>query len=175
MPDPALSDAIREAYASAPVDEIIYHTLEIWHPLFTVPIRVVRDRAALAARLEAQAPRDAGEMVDFVPWGFDIVPPDQTSTGLPQCVIEIDNVSREITAQLNEAVRGPDPVTAIYRACLSDALEDGPENDPPLVLTLMTVTADMFRIRAKAGFPDLLNKAFPALEYDLETFPGLVR
>lgn len=175
MPDPTLSDAIREAYASAPVDEVIYHTLEIWHPSFTQPIRVVRDRDALDARIEAGAARNAGEIVTFIAWGFDIVPPDQTSTGVPQAVIEIDNVSREITAQLDLAVQDTDPVTAIYRAYLSDALDDGPENDPPLELTLLSVTADMFRIRATAGFPNLLNKQFPALEYDLETFPGLAR
>lgn len=35
MPDPTLSAAILEAYASAPTDEVIYHTLEIWHPVFT--------------------------------------------------------------------------------------------------------------------------------------------
>ena len=48
MPDPALSEAIREAYASAPADVVVLHTLEIWHPSFTEdgvakPIRVVRN------------------------------------------------------------------------------------------------------------------------------------
>ena len=50
MPDAALSTAIKEAYASAPVSDVIYHTLEIWHTLFSVPIRVVRDFAPLARR-----------------------------------------------------------------------------------------------------------------------------
>ena len=48
MPDPALSAAIREAYASAPADVVVLHTLEIWHPAFVEdglasPIRVVRN------------------------------------------------------------------------------------------------------------------------------------
>lgn len=48
MPDSTLSQAIREAYASAPSDTIILHTLEIWHPTFVEngvpqPIRVVRN------------------------------------------------------------------------------------------------------------------------------------
>jgi hypothetical protein len=48
MPDPALSEAIREAYASAPADVVVLHTLEIWHPSFiedgmAKPIRVVRN------------------------------------------------------------------------------------------------------------------------------------
>ena len=34
MPDPALSEAIREAYAAAPADVVILHTLELRHPAF---------------------------------------------------------------------------------------------------------------------------------------------
>ena len=173
MPDPALSAAIAEAYASAPVDQVIYHTLELWHPAFTVPIRVVRDFTALDARIEAGAARDAGAVVTFVGFAFDIVPPDQTTTGVPQCVIEIDNVDREILAQIDQAVLTAEQIRVIYRAYLSDAVLDGPENDPPMELTMISVSATPFRIRATAGFPDLVNLRFPKLDYDLETFPGL--
>ena len=34
MPDAALSEALREAYASAPSNVVILHTLEIRHPDF---------------------------------------------------------------------------------------------------------------------------------------------
>lgn len=173
MPDPALSAAIQEAYASAPVDQVIYHTLELWHPAFSAPIRVVRDFNAIDARIEAGAARDAGAVVTFVAFAFDIVPPDQTTSGVPQCVIEIDNVSREILAQIDLAVVSAEQIKAIYRAYLSDALLDGPENDPPMELTLISVSATPFRIRATAGFPDLVNLKFPKLDYELETFPGL--
>ena len=49
MPNAALSEAIKEAYASAPSQQIILHTLELRHPAFVdeagqpVAIRVVRD------------------------------------------------------------------------------------------------------------------------------------
>ena len=109
MPDPTLSAAIREAYASAPVDLIVYHTLEIWHPGFSDPIRVVRDRVALDARLEPGAPRNAGEIVTFAPFAFEIEPPDQTATGAPQCRVEIDNVGREIGAALEKVSASSSP------------------------------------------------------------------
>lgn len=173
MPDPTLSAAIQEAYASAPVDQVIYHTLELWHPAFSAPIRVVRDFNSIDARIEAGAARDAAAVVTFVAFAFDIVPPDQTTSGVPQCVIEIDNVSREILAQIDLAVVSAEQIKAIYRAYLSDALLDGPENDPPMELTLISVSATPFRIRATAGFPDLVNLKFPKLDYELETFPGL--
>lgn len=173
MPDPTLSAALAEAYASAPVDQVIYHTLEIWHPAFSVPIRVVRDTVALEARIEAGAARDAGAIVTFVAYAFDIVPPDQTSTGVPQCVIEIDNISREILAQIDLAVTEPDPIIVIYRSYLSDMALIDPENIPPMELTLITISATPLRIRATAGFPDLVNRRFPMLDYELERFPGL--
>jgi hypothetical protein len=174
LPDPALSAAIREDYASAPVDEVIFHTLELHHPVFTVPIRVVRDRVSLDARLEATAPLQPGEVVTFTPYAFDIVPPDQTTSGAPQAVIEIDNVSREILVQVRAAIRESAPVQAIYRAYLASGLTDGPENDPPATLELKQISATPQRIRATAGYPDLLNAAFPRLVYDLEQFPGLL-
>lgn len=173
MPDPALSAALREAYASAPVDQVIYHTLELWHPAFTVPIRVVRDRVPLDARLEAGAPRDAGAVVTFAGYGFDFTPPELTSTGVPQATLEIDNVDGDIEAQLDLAAVSPEPVQAIYRQFLSDTLLDGPENDPPVALTLMSSTATPFRISGGLGFPDLLNITFPRQDYTLERFPGL--
>ena len=58
MPDPAMSAALREAYASAPVDLVVYHTLEFWHPAFSEPLYVVRDTANLDARKEAAAAPD---------------------------------------------------------------------------------------------------------------------
>lgn len=174
MPDPSLSAAIREAYASAPTGTVIHHTLEFWHPAFTSPIRVVRDFEPLDARIEAGAARDAGQIVTFVPYAFDVVPPDQTSAALPQCTIEIDNVSREIVGALGAAVRAGGPIEVIYRPYLSDTADEGPDTDPPLILTLISVSADAHRIRAVAGFPDLRNRLFPFLDYSLERFPGLV-
>jgi hypothetical protein len=173
MPDSTLSQAIKEAYASAPSASIIYHTLEIWHPAFSVPIRVVRDNASLDARLEASAPRNAGEMVTFVGFAFDIVPPEVTHTAVPQCVIEIDNVSRDILAQIEAAMGSTELITVIYRAFLSTDLS-GPENDPPLSMTIFQISANPFRIRATAGFSDLSNKRFPGLDYTSEVFPGLI-
>lgn len=173
MPDPALSEALREAYASAPVNQVIYHTLELWHPVFTTPIRVVRDVRALDARIEASAARNAGELVTFAHYAFDVVQPDTVTESLPQATIEIDNVGREIIAQIDEAIIAGAPIVVIYRQYLSDTAEDGPENDPPLQLTLIKVSATSTRIRAVAGFAMLLDRKFPRLEYDLETFPGL--
>lgn len=173
MPDDTLSLAIQEAYASAPSNLVIYHTLEIWHPNFSTPIRVVRDHADLTARLEASAPRDAGQTVTFVGYAFDVVPPEVTHTAVPQCVIEIDNVSRDILAHVEASMGSSELITLTYRAFLSSDLT-APQNNPPLTLTVLSISATVFRVRATCGFPNLANRRFPGLDYTAEVFPGLI-
>lgn len=170
-----LSQAIKEAYSSTPA-VVIYHTLEIHHPSFTVPIRVVRDTVNLSAKLEATAPRDAATVVEFVGYQFDITPPEISVSGVPQCTVEIDNVSREILVQIENAVRGgsQELITLIYRSFLEGNLTVGPENNPPLTLTVSDITANVFRIQATAGFANLANRRFPDMEYTSEIYPGLI-
>ena len=172
MPDSVLSQAIKEAYAAAPADEVIYHTLEIRHASFASPIRVVRDFVDLDATLEATAPEDASTEVTFTGYAFDIVPPEVSVGGSPQLVIEIDNVSREILANIELAMSSTELITVIYRAFLAGDLT-APSNDPPLTLTIFQITATPMRISAVAGFQDVTNKRFPAAEYTAERFPGL--
>ena len=173
MPDSTLSQALREAYAAAPSAVIVYHTLEINHPAFTAPIRVVRDVVDLTATLEATAPHDPSTAVLFVAFRFDIVPPDVQPTSIPQCVIEMDNVGREIVAQLDLAMASGNLITCIYRQFIGTDLS-APQNNPPLTLTISAISATPLRVRATAGFTNLANKRFPGEDYTAERFPGLI-
>lgn len=173
MPDSALSAAIKEAYASAPKSWVVYDTLEIWNPAFSVPIRVVNDRADLTAKLEASAPRDASAMVTFTAYGFALVPPEQITTAVPSATLEIDNTDRAIVAAIATAAKSGQETTLIWRQYLSTNLTVGPENQPVLTLSLLSATATPFRVKGVAGFSDLLNRKFPFLEYDPEVFIGL--
>jgi len=172
MPDTTLSDAIREAYVVAG-DIPIYHTLEIRHATLTTPIRLVRDGEALTAYLEADAPADPGCEVTFLPYAFDFQRPEVGPNGAPQMPITIDNVGREITVALENAVASTTPVEITYREYLANDLT-GPQNDPPIHLELKTVSANVFQVSAVAGFPDRATRKFPTLEYTAEDFPGLV-
>jgi len=173
MPDTTLSDAIKEAYAVAPRGLVIYHTLELNHATFTEPLRVVRDNVDLNATLEDSAPHNAGEEVTFVGYAFDFTKPEVSSQGIPQMRIIIDNVSRHINAALEGALGSTDLVTVIYREFISTDLS-GPQNDPPITMQIIDVTADVFRITATCGFPGLMNRKFPTEEYNAENSPGLV-
>ncbi|MEG3639272.1 DUF1833 family protein [Magnetococcus sp. PR-3] len=180
MPDDRLSQAIREAYASAPADVVILHTLEIRHPAFVddegVPtaIRVVRDYVDLTAKLESSAPLNPGEPVTFIALAFNLELPPVESTPMPEIVVTLDNVSGEIMKHLDRAVQTMDPIEITYRPYLSTDLE-GPQMDPPLTLTITEVEADMLQVRARARMMDIGNKAFPAATYSASRFPGLAR
>jgi len=180
MPDPALSEAIQEAYAQAPTDAIILHTLEIRHPNFRdengnpTAIRVVRDQIDLQARLEADAPMDAGAIVNFVAMGFDLDLPAVDTTPVPEIVVTLDNVSREIVRYLDVAAESQSVIEITYRPYLSNDLE-GPQMDPPITLILSEVEADVQRVTARARMMDIGNKAFPSRTYTAKEFPGLTR
>lgn len=173
MTDTTLSQALKEAYASAPANVVIYHTLELNHPAFTTPIRVVRDFVPLTATLESTASANAGEAVTFAAFAFELTKPAVNPNSVPQITIEIDNVDRSIVANIEAALTTTDLVTVTYREFLSTDLS-APQNNPPLTLTVMSVSATVFKITATAGFPTMQNKRFPTTEYDATTYPGLV-
>lgn len=180
MPDSSLSEALKEAYASAPAGEVILHTLEFRHPLFRdelnqpAPIRVVLDHNDLEAVLEDSAPQNPGESVLFIAFSFELTLPEVQHTALPEIVITIDNVSRDIEDNLAAAVNSPYKVEVTYRPYLSTDLT-GPQMDPPLTMTITQIEADDFRVTARATYGDAANKSFPSETYTAERFPGLVR
>ena len=96
-----------------------------------------------------------------------------SSTGVPSLQITIDNVARDIMANLELAVTTSTPITVIYRMFLSSDLT-GPQNNPPMALTIINISADVFKVVATATFGDLVNKRFPSVVYDVERFPALV-
>jgi len=180
MPDPSLSAAIREAYAAAPSDVVILHTLELRHPSFEddagnpTAIRVVRDHQDLTARLEASASLDGAVMVTFVALAFDLSLPPIDIAPVPEITVTLDNVSREIARHLDAAAVSQDKIEITYRPYLSTDLE-GPQMDPPITLVLTEVEANALQVTGRARMLDIGNKTFPNETYTAKRFPGLTR
>lgn len=173
MSDTTLTQAIKEAYAAAPAGVIIYHTLELRHSAFSSPIRVVRDFVDLTATLEATAPVNASTSVTFTAFSFEISKPEVSALGVPQITFEIDNADRSIVANIEAAMTTSETVQVTYREFISTDLS-APQNNPPITLTILTISADVFRVKATAGYLNLMNIKFPRIEYDAQTYPGLV-
>lgn len=174
----AYSEALAEAYASAPEQAIILHTLEFRHSSFIVngvPVapRVVNDHTKLEAYLEPGAPLNGGELVEFLPVRFSFSLPSESESGRsPEMTVTVDNVARILIPYLDLAKDSRDPIYMTWRPYLADDLTT-PHMDPPITLTLRGISADMTTVSARAGFADLTNRRFPAQEYTSVDHPGL--
>jgi hypothetical protein len=166
--------ALAEAMASADLEEVILDTLELRHPAFTAPARVVRAYQNYHLTLESGAPSQPGQAVEFqaCPFEFEL-PPFEEGT-IPTLKITISNVSRELTAQLEAALQEPRPIEVTYRPYL-ESDPSGPQMDPPFHMTLTKVTVDTFSVTGTASLEDVHNWPFPSKKYTPSRFPGLVR
>ena len=173
MPDPTVSDALAEAYALAPADEVILHTLEIRHPDFTDSIWVVANTENVTATIEAAAPVRGGEAIEFValPFAFSLPPIEPGAT--PEIELQIDNVDRTIMEHLDLAVSSSATILVIYRPFLSSDLSE-PQMDPPPSFELSDIRVDALKVTARARTSIDLRGAFPRRLYTAREFPGLV-
>lgn len=174
MTNATLTQALKEAYAAAPSDVVEYHTLEFRHPAWAEPLRVVRDYDDLTATLEIDAPQNAGEAVLFTRYAFDFSLPEVGPDATPMITITIDNVSLEIEDNINIAIQTTDLMEVTYRPFLSTDLST-PAMNPPLTMTVRSVSAGSFQLTARASIGDYANRRFPFEEFTATRFPGLVR
>lgn len=172
------SEALAEAYASAPEDEVVLDTLEFRHPSFVdggspFAIRVVNDHSNLEATLEDDAPLDGGDLVTFRAVYFTFArPPESDSGSTPEVEISVNNVARHLMPYLDAAKESRDPIEVTWRPYLASDLT-GPHMNPPLTLTIRSIVCDMMNVTARAGFGNLTNLRYPAIEYTSLKFPGL--
>ena len=180
MPDNTLSEALKEAYASAPSDVILLHTIELRHPSFKdnqgnpTAIRVVRDNVNHVCRLEDTAPLNAGQEVEFIAMAFDLELPPVEAIPVPEITLSLDNVSTEIIGYLDQAIESQEMIEMTYRPYLSNDLSC-PQMNPPITLVITEIVADISKISATARMMDIGNKSFPAENYTVKKYPGLSR
>jgi hypothetical protein len=202
MPNATYSDAVQEAYASAPAGVVELYTLEIWHPTFDAPVRVVRNFAdeatwvtlggadvqavldampeadrqyvGLVARPEITAKRDPGVLVPWIALGFELELPEINPAAEQELILTMDNVGQEITDALDKASISQDPTVVIFRSYLSTDIE-GPQTDPPFEFTLAEVEAPGSNVTARAKVINPGDRAFPGFFYTTKRFPMLAR
>ena len=167
-----LTNALAEAYASAPPTLVILHTIELWHPTWASAIRLVQDYADLTATLEADAPVDAGASVVFTGCPFRFSLP-QIGEGRQELSIQIDNVSQLLMPLLESAdLTDETPITCRYRPYLSSDTT-APQMNPVLSLDVIRVSADVMQVTCSCAHADYLNRRFPRRLYTVEEFPGI--
>ncbi len=178
-----MEQALKEAYASNPINELDLHTLELRHPGFVddageaTAIRVVRGYDDIVATLEGSAPLNPGQAVTFIAAQFNFTLPGFKEGESPQLQFSLDNVSREVTAHLEQAIGQLAPIEVTYRPYLLSDLSK-PQMDPPMSMLLTNVKVDAFRATGTATLNDVHNWGFPATVggyYTVDRFSGLLR
>lgn len=147
-----------------------YDTVEIYHPS-GVLLRYVTGRIdPIDFTLEASAPRNAGEVVEYTGKGFQFQQPDQNDT-IVSADLQLGRVGSEVK-QILKSIRGFDRAKVgevIYRQFI-----DGPNSEPAKVIMLyirsVTMTADGVVIRVEQDNP--ADRAVSTI-YAVEVFKGL--
>jgi len=162
----SLTDAIKEAYAIAPSDKAIIHTLQIAQAGVQPSVYIAQSKVSVDAFDED------GVEHTFVASGFQFTLPPSDEDGFKSLNIAIDNVNRAASDFVTAAMADTTAVTVTYRPYLSNDLS-APAMDPPLVLYLKDVQITAFQVTGKCTFMDLVNKKFPSELYQRIRFPSL--
>ena len=166
MPNAALTEALREAYALAPTEIVILNTLQISHPALASDLFLVQDIVPNDFTLEDLS------VETFEPVGFRFALPVIGANGLQELTLSIDNTDRRITDFVN-TIKGQTGTTEVkYRPYLSNDLTT-PQLSPPLLLFLKEISITAIEIQGRATFADIINKRFPNEWYTRERFPSL--
>ena len=166
-----MSNVLQTIYASAPVNDLIIHTLELKNPDFNVvghaqgAIRLAQGYDDIIATLE-----DATTAL-FKKSGFGVSLPQKSVNGRQQLNFTIDNVSGEALKAIDDAIEGGAKISIIYRAYSGNDLTV--LGQPPIIMTATAIKADYSSISVSASFHDLVNKAWPFRRYTPSFAAGL--
>lgn len=168
MPNPTLSEALKEARTLCPTNVVELPTLEISHPAQPDSIYMVQDRKNWNLTIPGVGVKT------FEGIAFKFVPPASGENGVQQLDISLDNVDRRVSDFIDAVKESNDPVILIHRVYLSSDTAT-PQNDPPLTLTLRDIRVVNGVATGRASFADIINKPFPhpSETYTRERFPSL--
>ncbi len=174
-----MKEALREAYAVAPADELIIATLEIRHPTFLgedgLPDSawVTTNEVDIQAGIEADAPVRGGETVTFraMAFRFKLAPIEPTAK--TELQLQIDNVSGYLIPQLDRAKTDWRPVLMCFRPYLENDLAE-PQMIPPPTYTLSKVKVNHLTAQATARVDMDFGGAFPRRVYTAAEFAALI-
>ena len=162
-----MTPAEKEAYANADDTRVMLYTLELMHPSFTQPLRIVADNDLLTAEIET------GDTVEFTPFFFSIKRPPISEEPDPSLQITVDNVSGFMTPYLDIASRSGDSIHVMFRPFLVDEGDDSITRLSSIKLAIRNASASMTSVTLTAAHINPANLPFPKENYTADRFPGL--
>lgn len=174
-----LEAAIREAYATAPVDTVVLYTMEIRHETLSEPVRVVRwpmsgpEPDEFRLKLEADAPADAGRTVTFIGVPFELKLPEKSQDTPGQFEIELPAAGFILEEYCENAALHGGAITATFRTYILGREAEGPvEVWPEIYLQSPSIDSGTGNVTITGSVLDWLNRKFGRL-YRPSEFPAL--
>lgn len=174
MASSRLTAAMEEAYAAAPSDVAILHTLELSHPSIT-PIRVVTGDDGpvdgdptdntIVLTLET------GASATFTCMAFDVTPPGFDDDGPTSGKIRIDGISNLLVPYMETVASNAGSIKVVYRAYRSDLRTE--PGDVISGLRIKSVDISPTAAEATIGFDEVGVQAFPRSIYDVDNYPAI--
>lgn len=132
--------------------------LTINEPSFVVPVRIVNDTRDVVSNGNT-----------FLALPFAITLPNDLSREVPRVQLQIDNVGRDLTAELEALAPGAalNATVQVVHRFTPDVI------DYEFTAPLINVRVDQASVQASMGPTDLLRRAAVALRFDPGTAPGL--
>jgi hypothetical protein len=189
MIDESLSEALKEAYASASANTPIIPTLSVYYDGllnddndpdelylfngFNYDTLDANGVPKLTAMIESLNAINGGRLVEFTGIPFQIGNPNVTEEAQVSASVTIDNVQQEMIDLLIRAASLGKSIQVTYREYLPDGKLVGPENDPPLRLKLFNVKANSVNVTGSLTTLSIGNRRFPYELYDAARFKTL--
>lgn len=171
-----LTAAQKEAYARANSNTIDVCALELRHPSFVEPLRFVGLQENLSVTLEANAPVNAGEVVEFIALALRLRLPDLNTEADSTLSVQIDGIPGIAQPYLKAANQTVYPIEATARFYAfntkTSTVIDGAQSILHLQVRHVGVTKSS--VSLTMGYTNTANRAFPNALYTPETNPGLV-
>lgn len=162
----------RAAYTTANSGIVILHTVELWHPSFEAPARLIANSEVdMNLTLEASAPFNPSTSVLFQAVPFSFTEPGYGDDGPTPARAAISNASGNIGNLMKLTRTGSDPVTVIYRTFRSNGLTTPGGIIDGLELNRVRIKART--AEADLTFPDVATQNFPRRVYDLEFYGAI--
>ena len=166
----AISPKLAYVYSHAPVGDTHVETLELRHSQFdNGSVFITNQLAGWQAKLE----NGSDIFYEFLP--FAVIQPQSAHEGNFTLQVAIDNASKTLMDQLERLAERPTESIILYYRVYLASDPDTVQNDPPLKLSIESVSATQSVLAFNAGLANLRKQPFPALVYDTARYPGLAR
>lgn len=166
----SISEELKRVYASAPDNVYYIETLSIAHSGITGgAVYITNKLGGFTGQLEDTTP------VNYIYAPFNAIPPQSAEENNINLQVSIANAGSDLIKELESMSANPvEPIIVTYRVYLSSDLNTV-QNDPPLVLEVLTVSVTDLLINFSAGLANLRRRKFPSVVYTIDKYPGLAR